>query len=360
MVTYFLYMVSPIIIYLALTGFYNGSITVSDKRRKSFLMINGFVMFFMIACMDLSVGSGDAVWYYNSWSFLSKTSLGVFIDVVDTIDIERGYLVTVWLLSHVFKDPQFVFVFSGLFFAVSVSRFLYLNCKYVLLGIVMFNCLGLWAFMAQGIRQGIAMCICLYAIEYCKQRKLLKFLLLVFLSALFHASSVVFVVVYFLYNFRMNLKGYAVTIAIAFVSFIMAEELFGIINFFINDTFTINEIDKTSGGVVSVIIYGLIIVAALYFYSEHETEDARIRLFFFMVCFGFLFFIMRYSVSTITQRISYYFMFAQMPMLSFEIQNLNKRDRFIASSIVIVLCLGITIYKSTYTEMAPFLFFWQA
>lgn len=204
---YLAYMVSPLIIYAVLTWIYQKPISKSEKLRRKYIIICSIIIFAMIACMHRGVGSGDALWYYNNWEYMSSIDFEEFLYVHNYIDMEKGYLVAVWLLSKVFVNPQFVFVFYGLLVAVSIGRFLYINCENAVVGIVMFNCLGLWGFMVQGLRQGIAMCICLFAIEYCKQRKPVKFILIVLLAAMFHASAVAFLIVYVLPWFEMNLKG---------------------------------------------------------------------------------------------------------------------------------------------------------
>jgi len=260
---YLAYMFSPIIVYAVITFLYKKPIGESDSMRHKYLIICGVIIFMMLACRDHTVGSSDATWYFNNWVYLSQVPANEFWDVSSRFDMERGYLFSVWLLSHIFNNPQFLFILYGLLVAVSIIRFLYLNCENVVLGVVMFNCLGLWGFMAQGIRQGIAMCICLFALEYCKQRKFIKFILHIALAMLFHASAIAFIVVYFLPRLKMDVKGYFVVGIGAFICALCLDDLFGLFNLVMNDAYTTNDIYSTSGGFVSTLIYCLIIFATL-------------------------------------------------------------------------------------------------
>ena len=115
--------------------------------------------------------------------------------------MEGGYQVVTWILSHIFKDGQWLLFLSGAFMSFSVCRFVNRNCKNPMFALMAFNCLGLFNFMVQGLRQAIAMCICLWAIEYCKKGQLLKFLGTVGAACLFHASAIVFTVVYITYQY---------------------------------------------------------------------------------------------------------------------------------------------------------------
>jgi len=356
---YLAYMFSPIIVYAVITFLYKKPIGESDSMRHKYLIICGVIIFMMLACRDHTVGSSDATWYFNNWVYLSQVPANEFWDVSSRFDMERGYLFSVWLLSHIFNNPQFLFILYGLLVAVSIIRFLYLNCENVVLGVVMFNCLGLWGFMAQGIRQGIAMCICLFALEYCKQRKFIKFILHIALAMLFHASAIAFIVVYFLPRLKMDVKGYFVVGIGAFICALCLDDLFGLFNLVMNDAYTTNDIYSTSGGFVSTLIYCLIIFATLLTYGRKKDNELDERMFFYMLCCGFLLFVMRYSVNTIAQRVAYYYMFSQIPMLSMVLQKFNNRDRAISTIIVVCLCLGITIYKASYSVLVPYVLFWQ-
>lgn len=143
------------------------------------------------------------------------------------------------------------------------------------------------------------------------------------------------------------------------VCFILMDEIFGVVNYIINDTYTTNATDQTSGGFVSLAIYLLIISAILLFYSNKKSATIEVRLFFYMLCCGFITFTMRFSVNTVMQRVAYYYMFSQIPMMSHVIQRLKKKDRLFAISIILCLCLGIAVYKAKYSELVPYSFFWQ-
>ena len=159
MLIYLLYVSMPVLIWFAFTLFFRRPINSSEMIKKRYVIFCGIALFLIIALRHYGVGSGDGEWYYLNWKFLSDKSFSEFLNVYGKVDVETGYMFTVWLLSSIFKAPQFLFVFYGLLMAISVSYFIYKNCDDPVLAFVMFNCLGLWGFMVQGIRQGIAMCI---------------------------------------------------------------------------------------------------------------------------------------------------------------------------------------------------------
>lgn len=359
MAVYLSFMTMPVILWAVFYVFYKRSVLSSDILKKRYIIICGLFLFLMIALRHYSVGSGDGAWYYTNWKFLSNMSLKIFYSIFGYFDVENGYLITIWTLSHVFKDSQFVFVFYGLLVAISVSRFIYKNCDDPVLGFTMFNCLGLWGFMVQGLRQGIAMSICLFAVELCKEKKLIKFILCVLLAMLFHASAIVFFALYIFKYVKMDIKGYFATIVGGIVVVMSIDRVFGLVNYVINDEYNVGDIGSSEGGLVSMMIYIIIIFAMLLFYGKDENKEENLELFFYMTLCGLVMFLMRYSVNSITQRAAYYYMFGQIVLLPKIIQNKLGKEKSIIALTAVVLCLGITVYKASYSVLVPYLFFWQ-
>ena len=198
MTIYLIYMASPALLYLFFEFIPNKSIANNLRAKKFYLFLCGLCMTLMIGLRAPTNGSGDTLFYYNLWELFSDMSFDTFVKFSRTADMEFGYLITTWALSQFFPGGQWLLFLSGLFMSICLCYFTYKNCKNPVLALTVFHCLGLFNFMVQGLRQAIAMCICLLAIESCKKRKLIKFILLVLLASLFHASAIVFLPVYFI------------------------------------------------------------------------------------------------------------------------------------------------------------------
>ncbi len=359
MLIYLLYTVMPVIIWFGLSLFSKESVSSSDKIKKRYVTLCGIVLFLVIALRHYGVGSGDGEWYYMNWKYFSNVSFEHYLKIFGGFDIENGYLISIWALSQIFKDPQFIFIFYGLLVSISVSNFVYKNCEDPVLAFVMFNCLGLWGFMVQGLRQGMAMCICLFAFEACKKKKLIKFLILTLLAMMFHASAVVFFGAYFLSYLKMDIKGYLITAVAVVATVLFIDRIFLFVNMVINDTYEIGDIDSTGGGFVSVLIYLIVLMATLIFYGRDKEKSPEVSLFFYMTLCGFVMFFLRYFANSIAQRASYYYMFAQMALLPVVIRNKLGREKYLISMFAIILCIGIAVYKGSYSILVPYYFFWQ-
>ncbi len=330
-------------------------INAKPQKKKWFLFVCGVALFLMFALRSRYVGSQDSYNYYNNWRNLSGKSLGELLDFMDGSKMTSGYLASVWGLSHIFTSPQFAFVFSGLLFSVAVCRFIYKNCEDVVLGFLMYVTLGLYVFMAQGLRQSVAMSICLFAVEFAKKRKFIPFALLVALAMQYHVTAIVFLVVYFLYG--LSLKGYNILLVGIFsgVALFLSDSIATVGNILFEREY---ENTVQGGGFVALGIYVIIILAAIIFSGE-KKKDKTFIMFFYMTVVGMVIYIMRYVGVQAAERISFYFMFAQMPLLSSTLRCLKPSIRQTITLIVFLLTLVLFIYRLVDSDMVPFSFFWQ-
>ena len=270
--------------------------------------------------------------------------------------MEKGYIITIWLLSHVFKAPQFLFIITGLFYTFSVCLFLYKNCENLVVGLTMFICLGLYTFFFQGIRQAIAMCICLFAIELCKKRMFFPFVLLVLIAFLFHRSSIVFLLVYFFYGKRLD-SIWTILIIIINILFVIFSRMFvGFGNDLLNKGYTQTV---NSGGFVALLIYIIIVGVAFAVGLKKNGNNHEYSFFLYMTVFGGVLYLSRYFGALILERVSFYFMFGQCVLLPASIKGDEEKVRVSVSVIIIFLCLTLLIYRLRNSEFVPYLFFWQ-
>lgn len=355
MTLYLMYMASPILIYIIMNLVVPDKLLSDKNTKKWFLIICGIVMVLMIGLRHPDNGSGDTRYYYKNWSYMSTVAISDLKRVLAAIDMEKGYLVCVWILSHIFPHPQMALVLSGIFFAISICHFVYKNSDDVVMPLLVFNCLGLFNFVVQGLRQSVAMCICLWSLEQCKKKNFIGFTLLVLLATSIHASAAVFFIVYFLRNLKLDLKGISIFSCCVAVGFIFLPTLFELMNKLLNEDYKMGIVSE-QGGIVAIFIYLVIIVFALFF---KDNKNSNRDLYIYISLIGLITFMMRNSISQIASRISYYFQFAQMIILSNSIKAVSDRSmRALIVMITAVLCLGVAIHKASYTILIPYNFFW--
>lgn len=355
MTLYVLLAIIPLIIMPIVNTYHKSSINTNDRAKKMFLLCCGVCLFIMIAFRNRYVGSVDSNNYYNNWLLLRQYSFAELKLYLETNPMEDGYLFLVWVLSHIIAEPQFLFVITGLLFAIAVCRFIYKNSEDVQLSFIMFICLGLYVFMAQGLRQALAMSICLFAFEYCKTRKPIRFVLLVLLAMLFHKTAIVFVIVYLMYYLKMNMVNYIAATAAGLVVLVFSSYISQIGNLLFEREY---ETAVEGGGFVAVLIYIIILCAACIFASQ-KKKNKNFVMFFYMTFVGFVTYLLRYTSVNAAERISYYFQFGQIILLPSVINNFDKSARLIIKIVVIILSIFLFIYRLSSSNLLDYYFFWQ-
>lgn len=347
---------APIMIKIIVT--YQKGVSIdSDKIvKKKYCIYCGIALFLVIAFRSQYVGSADSSHYYSQWERLMSTSWTNFLVSLTTATMEKGYLLSVWVLSHIFPNAQFIFICSGVLFAIAISRFIYKNSDNALLSYEIYICLGLFVFMIQGMRQAMAMSICLLSIEFCKNRKLVPFVVTIFIASLFHQTALVFLVIYLFYGRKLDPLNGLLSLSIGILITLLSNQIVNTANDLFEREYTMIV---TSGGFVATAIYIIIIIIGFIAITRYYPEDIDLAFFWYMAFFGFFIYIMRYFAAHAAQRISFYFMFSQMILLPNSLGVFEKRSRKLIKIAIVVLSIALFLYRLNQEGFIPFKFFWQ-
>ena len=101
---YLVFATVPVMVSVAVSFGYKKSVKVNDKAKKTFLVLCGLFMFGIIALRHKEVGSTDSQNYFNNWELLSGFSFQNLKTFIPESKFESGYLVFVWIFSHIFPD----------------------------------------------------------------------------------------------------------------------------------------------------------------------------------------------------------------------------------------------------------------
>lgn len=326
-----------------------------EVAKKTFLILFGFALFFMIAFRDKYVGSADSYGYYQNWLDYSRLSFDGIKLYTEESTMEKGYIYTTWFFSQFIGDAQFIFILSGALFSIATCVFIYKNSEDITLSSVLFVTLGLYVFMVQGLRQGVAMSILLFAIEFIKKRKFIPFALLVAVASLFHQSAIVFLIAYFLYGLKLKPISVLFFAAFSGLMIVFSGPLVALGNKYFERDYH-GEVE--SGGFIALAIYVIILLTVALF-SHKKQDDKNFAFFVYLTAMGMVLFLMRYFDARIIERISFYFMFGQLAVLPSVINCLEARERQLTKLAVYILSILLFIYRINGSELVPFRFYWQ-
>lgn len=329
-------------------------LNMNSHQKKQFCWIVGIILILFLGLRSKYIGSTDTYNYYN---MMTKAISAIeWRDYYNPKGVETGFQLFVWLLSRIFHDPQWIIVISSIINISSVLIFICRNSKNIPLSLTMYVSLGLMQFQMQGMRQAIAMSICLFAYEFAKNKKTIPFLLLVFLAMQFHRTAIVFIAVYFLGKLKIKATHILLFSAGALVALFSIDKIIETANELFDRGYR-GTVD--SGGFIATSIYILIIVFALLIskkpYDEHMNSTT-----FYMLLLGFNCFIVRYIGALAAERISFYFVYSQIIILPNTIVegNLTGRDVRIVNLVVYILSIALFMYRLYGSDFVPFHFFW--
>ena len=358
MLPYLLYVSSPIWVYLIIWGGSASQHKGNKVNINTYLNICVIIMIAMIGFRSELNGSRDTYRYGYFWSIIRDTPISGLSNMLNSIDMEKGYLLTVFVLTRVFSDPQWQLIITGTFFAVTICSFFKKNCNGSPLALLAFNALGTFNFMVQGLRQSIAMCICLWAFEQIKERHYIKATLFVALAGTFHGSAYVYLVIIILsiMKLKLNFKSMIFFGLCTVIGLIFISNIFQIMGIILDDDYTKYPAAE-SGGIVAILIYLTIIIFGMI---VGDKKDKDYAIFVYMALIGMVCMILRNTVSMFADRVSQYFAFGQMVILALSVKQIQDNNiKFIIELTVVTLLFIIAGYKASYSTLIPYNFFWD-
>jgi uncharacterized membrane protein YhhN len=141
---------------------------------------------------------------------------------------------------------------------------------------------------------------------------------------------------------------------LTFVGMQLLPYAFNILNVAMNENYDLNSASE-SGGIVAILIYAVIILFGLLF---KDMSDEHYALFVYSAIVAAVAMLLRNSVNGIAERISHYFAFGQMIVLSNSIASVKEpKIKLLINTAAVLLCFGIAFYKASYSILIPYTFF---
>ena len=250
--------------------------------------------------------------------------------------VEPGYKLFNYIVSRFTSDIRVLHFCIALFDLFFVLAYLWENRTKVSISIgLLVYMLMIYNICFNVVRQTMAICVCLYAFNSARDRKIVKFSLLIILAFLFHRSSVIMFITYPLVVFldgasnhkKTRLIGLGVLISVVFLVFINSVVSllikYGVFpvkfSHYIGNAFTLSRF----GAFIFVI--PIVVIFIMYRNVYYERDSFNAVLFFYVFLWPIL--AQLDSVSDQFGRMAYYFIvanigiYAQLPMIKKEVKN---------------------------------------
>lgn len=316
---------------------------------KLFLSIAFFQLFLFLALRDKNVGTD----LKNYIPFFWNTSVLPWSDI-SVINFEIGFKIYNMIISTIFGYKVQIFLAITAFIClIGVINYIKKNSKNYLLSIFIYITFNFYIFTFSGLRQAIAMSILMLSFEFVKKRKFVKFLLMVILASLFHKSALIFLVVYFIANVKINKKYIVYATSIAAILFIFKSF---IVDIMINLGGYSVYADVAGGdGYTLLFTFIIMFIFSMLSYKNVDKENA---IWYNCLLIAIYIQILATANASISRLVNY-FSIVIIVLLPNVIESIpSKSKRILIKMLVIILLTGFYIYSLNNLIYNPYYFFW--
>lgn len=258
------------------------------KQNKEFW--SRFVLFLLIAVAGLryKLGVDTARYLYHFYHDVPKLWELTWNDMSYGDDPLFTLLNSVVLsLGGKFYIVQFI---QAAFVNTLVYKYIKRHSSYVFTCLFFYFIWQYYGYNMEEMRAALAIVICLFANDYCLERKWKKAILLYAIASLFHFSSIIFLITPLLLSLRLNKTGIVVC-AIAFVGSVLIapfiESNLAMLEFssrmrvrvggyIDSETMVVSGLN-IFGYITSIILYSYPIVA-FFFIKKHDKKNNLLKL----------------------------------------------------------------------------------
>ena len=178
-----------------------------------------------------------------------------------------------WLMKLIYDwtegDYQWFIGIIALFVMIAVAQFVHRYSPSPVQSILYYFGLIYYTMMFNTLKQSVAMAFILFAFNAIINRKLIRFLLMVWFASLFHFPALVFLPAYWIANMRLG-RTYLIFLAVLFaVTYFFRDQLVE----WMTDTYETEIMDTGRGFLANKVIVMLVIIAAALVIRPPSGED---------------------------------------------------------------------------------------
>ena len=322
---------------------------------KSAFVIFAFAVLFLYSALRDPSLSGDLKSYVSRFDGYSSYSFNQIISLYDSGIKSPTYHVLGWIFSRVFPYSQAWVAFLAAIYLIVVSVIIFTESEKPVLSYIMILSLGFFAFSLTGMRQTVAMAITTLAFYAIRDRKPIRFVLLVLFASLFHASAIIFIIIYPLARRKLGLLHLAIVGGMFSLFFFGQSLVREWIAIAFEDSYLSGYAKHEATLTVSgFVIQAVMFVFALSYYRRVIAKNAN-AIILFNLCFIGLMFQLFSSMVAEAFRVSMYFSFFNILLIPLCIN--AEKDYQIKAYETVFIPIIFILYLVT-KGLPEYQFFW--
>ena len=320
--------------------------------------IYGFLVFSILAfrhpSMGIDLGYGSSGGYLGSFQILSHYSFSEILSLPGFFHYEKGYILFNWFLGFFGDNYQILLIASAFLSIIPIIILFYKESVSLELSYIIYLSLQSFLICFSGLRQGIAVGICMVAFFFIQKHAWKKFIALVLLASTFHSSAIFFLPAYPMFFFKISKNGRWYSVLTIVAVFLLKNPL----SFLIGKIIKYNMSVDNNGAINYFIIFTLVYIFSFLFANENEKNNGLLNL-MLLGCFVLAF----SSVLILASRVGYYYFNFLALLLPRALTDIKLKYFKLSAQIICLTCFSIfalyIFYTPSWAMTNPYKFFWE-
>lgn len=320
---------------------------VCKKVELSQLVIAILPVFAMIAFRSETVGI-DTLRYLDRFTSLDKND--TLVDLLNTWDTEKGYVVLCYILTQLDLGNQSLFITESLVFCGSIVFFCHNSAKDKLF-VMLSTVLSLSVFALTGVRQTFALSLFLVAYWFAQEKRWLIYIILGCLAASFHTSALLVFPFAILINFKFNRRAITMYAVILIFSLLSINTIFYQVSTILS--YEDYQLMSFQGGYISFIVsvlFGVVVFNMIKAEQKNKTFQQAAHYTILYALFSAIRF-----VNIMIMRVMLYL--SVFPYLMIDTLDENKKTKRY-KVLAVTYCVLYFLYN-LYNDGSSYEFYWQ-
>lgn len=249
----------------------NTGIGVAIDGKKIYMSIATVILVLFVGFRSVDVGSDTAMykrifdWAVDGTSFI-KEYFSWHSGAVEPL----FYIIT-YGCAKILNFQIYLLILA----IISVVPIMYIIYKYsdnAFYSLFLYISFGYFSFALSGVRQAIAIGLCMFAFDAAIENKIKKYVIILVVAVLIHKTALLFIPVYFLANIKKG-KDYKFVFAVILVFvFLMRTPLYKLLNLFARQSFDLASSDQGGYRMFLVMLF-TVAIGWFYYYRFISKKD---------------------------------------------------------------------------------------
>lgn len=248
---------------------------------------------------------------------------------------EIGFHALTKAITYITDNPSVYLAITSAIICILLGLYIKQFATSKIYAVYFYYTIGLFAFSLAGLRQVLAMSICLFAYEAIRRKRLILFIIIIGVAFQFHKSAIFFLPAYPIARFRWKWNDILIALASIGAFCIFYKQLYSYIAVWLGyENYTMSS--SGNGEIFAVILVAIGVLG--FIYKDRLLRLDRSNLMFLNLHFALIvLWMIRFFIGTV-DRPSFYYLYASIILLDkifsleFENSSMDRTNKFLLIS----------------------------